>query len=243
MQENQQSSSPNPGARRIEIPGWHTQEVPVLISRSALNNEKLNWGLSSKMADPDLLIASAIYDSDKIRSVCQIMNMSDLLKRLKKGSELGEADPVELVEFDKQTEFNSRNVEVEEAPINLRRITGSESSYGTEGAKETSATDSRSGPTTSMKPESTDFIKEMFDKIALDLTKDQKEQVEELLQENKEVFSTSEFDLGRPNLVRHTIDTGTNRSFKQPLRRHPMAYLPIMDEHVDKMLANDICEP
>ena len=75
------------------------------------------------------------------------------------------------------------------------------------------------------------------------LTEDQKRQVEELLQENKEVFSTSEFDLGRTNLVRHTIDTGTNRLFKQPLRRHPMAYLPMIDEHVDKMLANDICKP
>ena len=46
----------------IEIPGWHTQEVPVLISRSSLNNEKLNWSLSSRMANPDLLIANAIYD-------------------------------------------------------------------------------------------------------------------------------------------------------------------------------------
>ena len=57
------------------------------------------------------------------------------------------------------------------------------------------------------------------------------------------MFSTSEFDLGRTNLVKHTIDTGANRPFKQALRRHPMAYLPIIDEHVDKMLANDICEP
>ena len=70
-----------------------------------------------------------------------------------------------------------------------------------------------------------------------------KKQVEELLQEYKGVFSTSEFDLGRTNLVKHTIDTGTNRPFKQALRRHPMAYLPIIDEHVDKMLANDVCEP
>ena len=75
------------------------------------------------------------------------------------------------------------------------------------------------------------------------MTEDQKRQVEELLQENREVFSTSEFVLGRTNLVRHTIDTRTNRPFKQPLRRHPMAYLPVIDEHVDKMLVNDICEP
>ena len=63
------------------------------------------------------------------------------------------------------------------------------------------------------------------------------------MRENKSVFSTSEFDLGRTNLVKHTIDTENNRPFKQALRRHPMAYLPIIDEHVDKMLANDICEP
>ena len=50
----------------IEIPGWNTQEVSVLINRSSLNNLKQNWGLSSKMTDSDLLIASAIYDSDDI---------------------------------------------------------------------------------------------------------------------------------------------------------------------------------
>ena len=71
----------------------------------------------------------------------------------------------------------------------------------------------------------------------------QKRQVEKLLLDNQAVFSTSEFDLGRTDLVRHTIDTGTQRPFKQQLRRHPMAYLPIIDEHVEQMLANDICEP
>ena len=91
--------------------------------------------------------------------------------------------------------------------------------------------------------ETTDFVQEMIQKIDLDLTDEQKQDVERLLQDHMEVFSTSEFDLGRTNLVQHKIDTGTNRPFKQQLRRHPMAYLPVIDEHVDKMLANDICEP
>ena len=89
----------------------------------------------------------------------------------------------------------------------------------------------------------TDFIQEMLDHIDLDLTDEQNQRVHQLLQENREVFSTSEFDLGRTDLVRHKIDTGTNRPFKQQLRRHPMAYLPVIDKHLDKMLANDICEP
>ena len=83
----------------------------------------------------------------------------------------------------------------------------------------------------------------MLDQIDLELTDEQERQVEQLLNENREVFSTSEFDLGRTNLVQQRIDTGINRPFKQQLRRHPMAYLPVIDEHVDKMLANDICEP
>ena len=78
----------------------------------------------------------------------------------------------------------------------------------------------------------------MIDHIDLDLTDEQNQKVHQLLQENRGVFSTSEFDLGRTDLVRHKIDTGSNRPFKQQLRRHPMAYLPVIDEHVDKMLAN-----
>ena len=83
----------------------------------------------------------------------------------------------------------------------------------------------------------------MLDHIDLDLTDEQNQRVHWLLEENREVFSTSEFDLRRTDLVRHKNDTGSNRPFKQQLRRHSMAYLPVIVEHVDKMLANDICEP
>ena len=223
----------------IVIPGWHTLEVPVLITRETLRNANTSWGMTSKVKDLDLMVASAIFKDEDVRSICQVVNMSDLPKRLKKGSELGEAEPVELMELDKQSESASRVSEGDGVPLDLRKIVGSKSSCGTEEFKNSSVP----VPRCEMEPGSTDFIKEMFDKIAIDLTDEQKKQVEELLQEYKEVFSTSEFDLGRTNLVKHTIDTGTNRPFKQALRRHPMAYLPIIDEHVDKMLANDICEP
>ena len=223
----------------IMIPGWHTLEVPVLITRETLRNENASWGMTSKVKDLDLMVASAIYKDDDVQSVCQVVNMSDLPKRLKKGSELGEAEPVELMELNRQSESVSSVVEGDEVPLDLRKIVESESSCRTKEFRNSSVP----VPRTEMEPSSTEFIKEMFDKIALDLTDEQKKQVEELLQEYKGVFSTSEFDLGRTNLVKHTIDTGTNRPFKQALRRHPMAYLPIIDEHVDKMLANDFCEP
>ena len=84
----------------IVIPGWHTLEVSVLITRETLRNENTSWGMTSKVKDLDLMVASAIYKDEDVRSVCQVVNMSDLPKRLKKGYELGEAEPVELMELD-----------------------------------------------------------------------------------------------------------------------------------------------
>ena len=53
----------------------------------------------------------------------------------------------------------------------------------------------------------------------------------------------SDFDIGRTHLVQHRIDTGNHPPIKEPLRRHPMAHWPIIDQHVDEMLANDVIEP
>ena len=135
--------------------------------------------------------------------------------------------------------------ELNDIPLDLRCIKGTNGQELSDSDSETS--DQTGTGSTTSSPDSgtvpTDFVQEMMQKIDLELTDEQKQVVERLLQNNRDVFSTSEFDLGRTSLVRHQIDTGTNRPFKQQLRRHPMAYLPVIDEHVDKMLANDICEP
>ena len=185
----------------------------------------------------------AIYGSGDVQSVCKIINVSDLPKRLKKGFELGNAEPIVIMESnncESSVRMNdARRLKSDEMPLDLRQIRTivepESDSSELENFVQTSFQGSESGPT--------DFVQEMLDKIDLELTDEQEHQVKQLLKENREVFSTSEFDLGRTNLVRHRIDTGTNRPFKQQLRRHPMAYLPVTDKHVDKMLANDICEP
>ena len=234
----------------VVVQGMHTVEVPVLVRRSSLSREVQNWGMTTKMKDSDLVIANAIYGSSEVLSVCQIINISDSPKRLKKGSELGKAEPIEIVGTSEGSENSIgtnrfKSPAFNEMPLDLRQMKSAGeqelqySYYGkfdqTEIRSTTSSQNSGTIPT--------DFIQEMIDQIDLELTDEQKQDVERLLRDNREVFSTSEFDLGHTNLVQHKIDTGTNRPFKQQLRRHPMAYLPVIDEHVDKMLANDICEP
>ena len=239
----------------VVVPGMHTVEVPVLVTRSSLSHENQNWGMTTKMKNSDLVIANAIYGSSEVLSVCQIIIISDLPKRLKNGSELGKAEPIEILEaidsessgyFENSTGTNKlERPAFDEMPLDLRQIKSTDrqelrySDLEKFDQTEISSTTSSqiSGTVT------TDFIQEMIDKIDLELTDEQKQDVERLLQDNRVVFSTSEFDVDRTNLVQHKIDTGTSRPFKQQLGRHPMAYLPVIDEHVDKMLANDICEP
>ena len=239
----------------VVVPGMHTVEVPVLVTRSSFSCEDQNWGMTTKMKNSDLVIANAIYGSSEVLSVCQIINISDLPKRLKKGSELGKAEPIEILEtmdsessgiFRNSTGTNKlKRPAFDEMPLDLRRIKstdGQELQYSDlEKFDQTGVGSTTSSQISGTLP--TDFIQEMIDKIDLELTDEQKQDVERLPQDNREVFSNSEFDLGRTNLVQHKIDTGTNRPFQQQLRRNPMAYLPVIDEHVDKMLANDICEP
>ena len=56
-------------------------------------------------------------------------------------------------------------------------------------------------------------------------------------------FSMGENDLGRANAVRHRIDTGLNRPFRQALRRHPTVTVEALDAQVDAMLRADLIEP
>ena len=224
----------------VVIPGQHTANVSILVTRSTLGHEDRDWGLTRKIKDADLVIANTIYDRDQVRSCCQVWNISDLPKRLKKGSEIGWAEPIEIIETEQSEVSDKRSRQnyetVQDGPLDLRQIkTIPVPDSGMTGIRSQDSSDSGTGPS--------DFIQDMLDHVDLDLTDEQNERVHRLLEDNREVFSTSEFDLGRTDLVRHKIDTGSNRPFKQQLRRHPMAYLPVIDEHVDKMLANNVCEP
>jgi hypothetical protein len=85
-------------------------------------------------------------------------------------------------------------------------------------------------------------VQQIIDKLPESLLEDQRRVSSDFIQRNADIFS-SEFDLGRVDLVKHEIDTGDNRPFKQQLRRHPMGHLEIIDDHVEKMLAHGIISP
>ena len=76
-----------------------------------------------------------------------------------------------------------------------------------------------------------------------DLTDEERAGAASLIHQYGDVFSKHEFDLGCTPLLRHRIDTGTARPLRQGLRRHPQAYLDVIDERVESMLRAGIIEP
>jgi len=82
----------------------------------------------------------------------------------------------------------------------------------------------------------------VIDRLPPELASEQRKRAVEFVERNAAVFSKSEFDLGCTGIVKHSIDTGDNRPFKQQLR-HPMALLPLIENHVDEMLRSKIIEP
>jgi len=57
------------------------------------------------------------------------------------------------------------------------------------------------------------------------------------------VFRASEFDLGCMGLLEHSIELISSKPVQQALRRHPVAYLLLIDDYVDNMVENGIVEP
>jgi hypothetical protein len=64
-------------------------------------------------------------------------------------------------------------------------------------------------------------VQSIINSLPESLSTEQRHRAEEFVLKNADVFSASEFDLGRVDLIKHEIDTGDHRPFKQQLRRHP----------------------
>ena len=61
------------------------------------------------------------------------------------------------------------------------------------------------------------------------------EMAERFIRSRANIFSRSEFDIGRTDIFKHRIDMGDNPPHYERLRRHPTTQLPLIDAHVEEM--------
>jgi len=88
-----------------------------------------------------------------------------------------------------------------------------------------------------------EHVKCLIDGLPNDLSAEQHARATAFIQSRASVFSRSEYDIGQTRIIPHRIDTGDNAPHFEQLRRHPTTQLPMIDEHVEHMLAHDVIEP
>ena len=75
------------------------------------------------------------------------------------------------------------------------------------------------------------------------LTETEKSKLHHLLEEYADIISASEEDMGRTNVVRHTINTGDADPVRQPPRRLPFHQRSMVKQMLDDMLSKGVIEP
>ena len=87
-------------------------------------------------------------------------------------------------------------------------------------------------------------LTEVYESSTKDLVDEsQRNKVFDLLRENADIFSSDSSDLGRTDIVKHRIITGSAKPIKQPPRRLPLAKRDVACQAVDDMLKHEVIEP
>ncbi|CAC5420078.1 unnamed protein product [Mytilus coruscus] len=92
-------------------------------------------------------------------------------------------------------------------------------------------------------PPNISLSEEMLNRCHDQLTPDQYQIVQELINRNKNVCSTSKYDKGLINVVKHKIDTNYARPIKPSTRRHPKAQRKEVGNEIQKLLDHGIISP
>ena len=87
------------------------------------------------------------------------------------------------------------------------------------------------------------IIQEMCSKVDSSVPSDTRTALLELMTAYADVLSIDEYDLGRTGAVQHRIDTGDNRSSRQPLRPQARVHLPVIDQLLTDMQQHGVIEP
>ena len=88
--------------------------------------------------------------------------------------------------------------------------------------------------------EASDLLDDLCSRVDPSMKEDDKKQLKSILQRYKQVFSKGDMDMGRTDIIRHEIDTGSNRPIRRALRPQLLAMLSTIDEHLEKMQSQGI---
>lgn len=87
-----------------------------------------------------------------------------------------------------------------------------------------------------------DHLEQIIDKVHESISVEEKQKLANFLKEYQSSFSCSSSDMGKTDLVKHSINTGNARPIKQPPRRIPLAKMAEVRREIDDMLEREVIE-
>jgi len=189
---------------------------------------------------PVIMAPTLVDISQDVTSKVRIMNPFDTEFLLKQDTVLGKAEklanePVLLVESENSTENSNFD------PIRCIQLLGTSKPIDWETnvgvirniAKKGTSDGGKSGQVPS-------HLQSMFEEAAEGRPPEERALLAQFLQKFSKTFSQNDTDLGRTNLIEHSIETGDSRPIKQPPRRVPMAFAGEEKKLIDQMLSQEV---
>jgi len=227
-------------------PGTQTN-IPFKATYSNLHAPRTDWVLESRALGEGVVAARTLVN-DSPQAAVRVINYSDVPCKFKRNTFLGIAEPAEAFDVTESPAVGSSpGSEAQSAAAGrpAESAVGFVRSAGASvGCNLSAATDSQaSGNTIGSFTYDFAHVQCIVDCLPPDLSVGERARAVQFIRGYADIFSKSEFDIGRTDVMEHSIDIGQNRPFKQQLRRHPTAHLDVIDAHVGEMLRHDVIEP
>jgi len=201
----------------VVIPARTQVNVPaqVVFQKLPVSQDDGLWGTEPNLMRPGLHVSRTLIPCDRWSHLpIRVMNVSEQPIRVKSGSTVADLQPIELLDEKMTSSVAAAQTEQETKPKSL---------------------DDQGNDVF-------DFIEKLVDDVDDSLPESACIALHEILKDHADVFSQSEYDLGRTDIITHHIDTSDARPVRQPLRRFPPAHREAISKHVDNMISQGIVE-
>jgi len=206
----------------------------------------VEWAVEFRMVKKGVIVARTLLGDETMVNVAWILNQTEAPYRFKEGDYFATAEPVITY---RGPDACSRVPEERKEPVDAGRA-AKEDEWKWHPRQlrrrlEQASVNCGEATTTGKVPAAEDLshIQCLIDRLPDKLTPDQHGTAEGFIRSHANIFSRSEFDIGRTDILKHRIDTGDNPPHYEQLRWHPTCQLLQIDVHVEEMLRHDVIEP
>ncbi len=191
-----------------------------------------------RYAEDRIVIGSALKTPDQPETIIPVMNLTDEPRTLYRGTQIGEAHVITKCDnVEGMLPMTTCIVEDSEDSNDEGWLRDGRVKYRPKATLQGRAAFRPVSVDPRMDPaDLPEYLQPLMEGVADDLTLQQREELAAAIYEYRDVFSSGPTDMGRTELVKHTIDTGDQRLIRLPPHRLSITKQEIEKEEVQKML-------